>query len=417
MINLNFYEFLHAAVNKYNSSKHQLLSNTYSRGEMEALNKHIITLPEHELHVKTTDTNSKTILETNHKTYDLVKTYQTSLDNNNNFSLEEKAKFKENALFYQPPTEIDQILLKLRDESEGQFTNVINAILLSIKEGRVHYDDLLKTNDELLARIKNMENINEEQQRTIYSLKNYLDNIKQAENEKLERKQKRESRKRRPQTQPFTHKDFEIFMNFLNKPDYSIHKYHTKLRVKVALIIFICTGIRISELRLIKVSQALSLIRKNQLAISRVKRGRENHKAFLSKTGKKIVTKYAPLVIEFMITTGVQIPDESFDTYYIPPYDDLYLFSSPSTKGKKPYSRSYFTDSFNKIVQKVPEFLADDKNFSSHSLRHGFIKDIWNNTTDIQFVKETIGHSNIQTTMGYISQLTEEERQQKMESF
>jgi integrase len=57
----------------------------------------------------------------------------------------------------------------------------------------------------------------------------------------------------------------------------------------MALCILAVTGIRINELLPLKVRQLETLFKENWIAIDRSKRGPSNHKAFLTKEGKKII--------------------------------------------------------------------------------------------------------------------------------
>ena len=61
------------------------------------------------------------------------------------------------------------------------------------------------------------------------------------------------------------------------------------VRTRIALCILAVTGIRINELLPLKVSQLETLFKENWIAIDRSKRGPSNHKAFLTKEGKKII--------------------------------------------------------------------------------------------------------------------------------
>ena len=49
-------------------------------------------------------------------------------------------------------------------------------------------------------------------------------------------------------------------------------------------------------------------------------------------------------------------------------------------------------------------------NITSHSFRIGYITNLWKDTSDIEFVRQAIGHSKIDTTSKYIENLSEEER-------
>jgi len=108
------------------------------------------------------------------------------------------------------------------------------------------------------------------------------------------------SKEKIEKTQPFLEIHYKTALDYLNTPDYSEYQYTTKLRIKVILAIFVWTGLCISEVRLIKVSQILSLIRKNYIAINRIKRWPANKKAFLKKSGIKIIQNAAPDIFELL---------------------------------------------------------------------------------------------------------------------
>ena len=61
------------------------------------------------------------------------------------------------------------------------------------------------------------------------------------------------------------------------------------VRLRLALCLLAVTGVRINELLNIKVSQLKTLTQESWIAIDRSKRGPSNHKAFLTKEGKKII--------------------------------------------------------------------------------------------------------------------------------
>ena len=48
---------------------------------------------------------------------------------------------------------------------------------------------------------------------------------------------------------------------------------------------------------------------------------------------------------------------------------------------------------------------------TSHSFRIGYISKLWKDTKDIEFVRQTIGHRSLNSTSGYVSNMTDKERQ------
>ena len=151
-------------------------------------------------------------------------------------------------------------------------------------------------------------------------------------------------------------------------------------RLRVIITILVLTGIRISELKELKVSQILSLLRKGFLAINRKKRGPVNHKAFLSIQGKKILNNIKEDIILLLKINTIYLPDDNLKNYYIEPYNNLYLFSNNKSKGKIPLTRPYITNLLNKTLQKLEVFKNQELYFTSNSFRHGFITHIYQTT-------------------------------------
>lgn len=96
------------------------------------------------------------------------------------------------------------------------------------------------------------------------------------------------------------------------------------------------TGIRINELLNIKVSDLTTLI-----AIDRSKRGPSNHKAFLTKEGKKII----------------QDRKKDFELIFLMKELDAYLFTSESDHFKK-LRREAITRDVNKVMRLVSKQTA-----------------------------------------------------------
>ena len=82
-------------------------------------------------------------------------------------------------------------------------------------------------------------------------------------------------------------------------------------------------GVRINELLNIKVSDLTTLIQEYWIAIDRSKRGPSNHKAFLTKQGKKII----------------QDRKKDFELIFLMKELNAYLFTSEADHFKKNYSR------------------------------------------------------------------------------
>jgi site-specific recombinase XerD len=59
----------------------------------------------------------------------------------------------------------------------------------------------------------------------------------------------------------------------------------------------------------------------------------------------------------------------------------------------------------------VSEEILNKPNITSHSFRIGYITQLWKDSKDIEFVKQTIGHIKLDTTSAYAKKLSDQERQ------
>ena len=168
---------------------------------------------------------------------------------------------------YQPlRNELSKILENQRISKKKQ-----DQILETTQRGFIgialRNEKLLKSNDQLKQQLDEV-------------LKE-LNAIKQEREEKAARKEAWTNRKRLPKPDPMTGEIYRELMRATEGPTY------IKLRTRMALCILAVTGIRINELLPLKVRQLETLFKENWIAIDRSKRGPSNHKAFLTKEGKK----------------------------------------------------------------------------------------------------------------------------------
>ena len=157
------------------------------------------------------------------------------------------------------------------------------------------------------------------------------------------------------------------------------------------------TGIRINELLPLKVSQLETLFKENWITIDRSKRGPSNHKAFLTKEGKKII----------------QDRQKDFQLIFLIKESDSYLFTAVANHSKQ-LDRVAITRDVNKVMREVSNQLPNQPNITSHSFRIGFITQLWKDSKDIEFVKQTIGHRKLDTTSAYVNKLSDQERQKRI---
>jgi integrase len=239
-------------------------------------------------------------------------------------------------------------------------------------------EDLLKSNDQLKQQLDEV-------------LKE-LNAIKEEREEKAARKEARVNRKRLPKRDPMTGEIYRELMRATEGPTY------INLRTRMALCILAVTGIRINELLPLKVNQLETLFKENWIAIDRSKRGPSNHKAFLTKEGKKII----------------QDRQKDFQLIFLMKEQDSYLFTAESNH-YKPLDRVVITRDVNKVMREVSNQLSGKLNITSHSFRIGYITQLWKDSKDIEFVKQTIGHRNLDTTSAYVNKLSDQERQKRID--
>jgi len=238
-------------------------------------------------------------------------------------------------------------------------------------------EELLKANDQLKQQLDDV--IKE------------LNTIKQEREEKAARKEAWTNRKRLPKRDPMTAEIYTELMRAAEGPTY------IQLRTRIALCILAVTGIRINELLPLKVSQLETLFKENWIAIDRSKRGPSNHKAFLTKEGKKII----------------QDRQKDFQLIFLIKEPDSYLFTAEANHSKQ-LDRVAITRDVNKVMREVSNRLPTKPNITSHSFRIGFITQLWKDSKDIEFVKQTLGHRKLDTTSAYVNKLSDQERQKRI---
>ncbi|MCX6159536.1 MAG: site-specific integrase [Ignavibacteriae bacterium] len=116
-----------------------------------------------------------------------------------------------------------------------------------------------------------------------------------------------------------------------------------------------------------------------------------NKPNFQTKTGK---IRYVPMSINlFELLNSLQgNKDYNIIDFRTP---EKLVFGNPEGKS---YSKSYISRNFTKYLKKAHL----PNKFHFHCLRHTFITSLIKSNVNINYVKELVGHSNIQTTMSYI---------------
>ena len=170
-------------------------------------------------------------------------------------------------------------------------------------------------------------------------------------------------------------------------------------RTRITICLLTVTGIRIGELLPLKVGQLKTLLKEGWISIDRLKKGPANHKAFLTGEGKKIV----------------KARKRDFEFLFLMKDKDSYIFTS-DRKPNQMLRRETITIDVNKVMHSVSNLLPSKPKITSHSFRIGYISQLWKDTKDIEFVRQTIGHRSLNATSVYVNQMTDEDRQNRISS-
>jgi len=266
---------------------------------------------------------------------------------------------------------------------KGQTNNSqeLQAIRNDLQKGFIglalRNEELLKSNDQLKQQLDGV-------------LKE-LNIIKQEREEKEARKQARANRKRLPKRDPINSELYNLLIKESEGPTY------ITTRTRIAICLLTVTGIRIGELLSLKVGQLETLLQEGWISIDRLKRGPANHKAFLTSEGKKLV----------------KARKRDFEFLFLMKDKDSYIFTSDRKPNQK-LRRETITMDVNKVTRSVSNLLPSKPNITSHSFRIGYISQLWKDTKDIEFVRQTIGHRNLNATSGYVSEMGDQERQDRI---
>ena len=293
----------------------------------------------------------------------------------------------------------NQIQKFKKENNDNQLANYkkLQSQLKLISEGQeISRDEMRRGFIGLAQQNQELVKLNKQLTQQLETVVEELNQIKQERQEKAARKEVWANRKRLPKRDPVTP---EIYQALIDATEADITRYtgYTAARLRIALCLLTITGIRVNELLPLKVHQLKTLLTEGWIAIDRSKRGPASHKAYLSKQGKQILKSRK----------------KDFDLLYLLKEDKSYIFTSQLDHNKH-IRREQITKDINKIMALVSKNLPDQPNLKSHSFRTSFITQLWKDTNDIEFVRQVIGHSKLDTTSSYVQDLSEKERQERM---
>jgi len=230
--------------------------------------------------------------------------------------------------------------------------------------------------------------LNQELSGQLEKLTEECNRLKKEQEVKKNGKEARTTQKRLPKREPMTRHLYNLLIQSTISPGY------TSVRLRVAFCVLAVTGTQINQLLTLRVIQLKTLLKEYWIGIDRSKRGPANYKAFLTPEGKKVV----------------QEREKDFEFLFRMKTTNSYIFTS-ETNNTKPLSRETLTRDINKVMRSVSENLVNKPNITSHSFRVGYIFQLWEDTKDIEFVRQSISHQKIDSTSSSIKELSDPERQ------
>ena len=288
--------------------------------------------------------------------------------------------------------DLSKIKKQFKDESnKDKYKKILGSLELLVEGQKVTQKDLqlgfiglAKQNSELL-------DLNKELNQQLEMVVSELNMIKKEREEKAARKKAWSNRKRLPKRDPISSEMYNLLMKESEGPGY------IATRTRIAICLLTVTGIRIGELLPLKVGQLETLLEEGWISIDRLKKGPANHKAFLTREGKKLVKDRK----------------KDFEFLFLMKDKDSYVFTS-DRKPNQMLRRETITMDVNRVMYSVSKLLPSQPNITSHSFRIGYISQLWKDTKDIEFVRQTIGHRRLDSTSSYVNQMTDQERQNRI---
>jgi integrase len=290
----------------------------------------------------------------------------------------EKINKEDNALLFEMESKLD-LIVKGQERNSNKLEIIGNDLRKGFIGLALRNEELLQSNDQLKEQLNDV-------------LKE-LNTVKKEREEKAARREKWSKRKRLPKRDPINSEIYNLLIKESEGPTY------IATRTRIAICLLTVTGIRISELLPLKVGQLETLVEEGWISIDRLKRGPANHKAFLTSEGKRII----------------KLRKRDFEFLFLMKDKDSYVFTS-DRKPNQMLRRQTITMDVNKVMHSVSNLLPSKPNITSHSFRIGSISQLWKDTKDIEFVRQTIGHRSLNSTSGYVTHMDDEERQNRISS-
>lgn len=191
-------------------------------------------------------------------------------------------------------------------------------------------NDLKKSFIGLTLRNESLLKSNEQLKQQLDEVLKELNSTKQEREAKATRQKAWANRKRLPKRDPLNYEIYKLLLKENEGPSY------VATRTRVTICVLTLTVIRISELLPLKVCQLQTLVEEGWISIDRLKGGPANHKAFLTKEGKRII----------------KARKKDFDALFLMKEKDSYVFTSDRNPNQI-LQRQTLTMDVNKVTKAV----------------------------------------------------------------
>lgn len=234
--------------------------------------------------------------------------------------------------------------------------------------------------NQLYEQNRKLEVTNLDLQNKLSFLVEEAEQTKQEREDKIGSRLKRQLARKLPVRDSLTWNEFEAVLGLVEGDSY------VACRTRLALILLYYTGLRVSNLLLMKVFHYQDLITSKETTLPLIKKGSQRHFLNIGSDGAAFLIKHkSDMKVLFKNKTR----------------EDFIFTASPERRISKSISlrRESFDRDLNKVLIQASTLLG--KNFRTHSFRASFITDLLSTGVAIHNVKYLIGHRDIKSTYSY----------------
>ena len=184
-----------------------------------------------------------------------------------------------------------------------------------------------------------------------------------------------------------------IYNRLINDGQTTTFCKYKDIRLRVAFCVLFITGMKLSHLLTLKVYQLQTLVEKHWISIPSFKRDSNNSKAFLTEEGKKVI----------------QARERDFDIIFSGKTPNSYIFTS-EFRPNVMLRRETISRDINQAIKSVSSQLPHKISITTQSFRIGDIAQLWEDSGDIELVRQSIYFQRFDTTSRDVNKLANQEK-------